>query len=157
MNKFQPLALTLSLLLAAPALLAAEQDKTATISEQVKLEKSAKHTKIVLVQDGETEEFNWSSDELQNEAMLEQALSKVPEEKRERIKKLLMDHKDGHRKMIFHAADGAEGDMNIIDRKMIVKTLDGKNEFDVIKQLLQNANLNKDQLLELQKLLDSKH
>ena len=46
---------------------------------------------------------------------------------------------------------------NLIDKKIIVKTLDGKSEFDVIKHLLQKSSLTKEQLLELQKLLDSKH
>jgi hypothetical protein len=159
MKTFQPLVLlsSLFLLVAASTQLSAAEAKTDTSSEEVQIEKSLKKTKLLLVQDGETEEFNWSNDELKNEAELDLALSKLPEEKREKIKKLLMDQKDGLRGMVFHALDGSEGDINLIDKKIIVKTLDGKSEFDVIKHLLQKSSLTKEQLLELQKLLDSKH
>lgn len=97
MKTFQPLVLlsSLFLLVAASTQLSAAEAKTSTSSEQVQIEKSPKKTKLLLVQDGEAEEFNWSNDELKNEAELDLALSKLPEEKREKIKKLLMDQKDG--------------------------------------------------------------
>lgn len=159
-------ALVTALMVAGCAQAVAEQgEKTETID----LKKINDKTQLVLVTNGDTKTFNWSSAQLSDPVELDKALAEVPEAKREKIKKLLSQMKEGngfqfaneggHTVTVHQLGDGADGMKVLTNKKVIVHKIDGGDgsEFGLLKSLLADTKLSKEQLQELQKILDSKY
>ncbi len=159
-------ALATALMVAGCAQAVAEQgEKTETID----LKKINDKTQLVLVTNGDTKTFNWSAAQLSDPAELDKALAEVPEAKREKIKKLLSEMKEGkgfqfatdggHTVTVHQLGDGADSMKVLTNKKVIVHKIDGGDgsEFGLLKSLLADSKLSKEQLQELQKVLDSKY
>lgn len=159
-------ALTAALLAAGCAQAVAESSaKTETID----LKKDADSTKVVLVTNGDSKTFNWTSAQLADPVEMEKVLAEVPEAKREKIKQLLTQMKEGKGFQFTTAGDGemtvhhlgvGADDMKVLtNKKVIVHKINGGDgsEFGLIKSLLVDSKLTKEQLQELQKILDSKY
>lgn len=138
-------------------------------TETIDLKKVADKTQLVLVTNGDTKTFNWSAAQLSDPTELDKALAEVPEAKREKIKQLLAQMKEGkgfqfatdgaHNVTVHQLGDGADGMKVLTNKKVIVHKIDGGDgsEFGLLKSLLADTKLSKEQLQELQKILDSKY
>jgi len=147
---------------------ATETQTTATQTTDIQLKKTNNITKLVLVTNGNAQTFDWSAADLADPAAMEKALAEVPAAERENIKKLLSQMKEGnglqlvtegdHKVMVHHLGPDADGVKVLTNKKVIMHKIGGGDgsEFSLLKSLLTNAKLSKEQLQELQKLLDSK-
>lgn len=158
--------------LAAALLAAGCAQAVATSPEQaetIDLKKDAEHTKLVLVSNGDSKTFNWTSAQLADPAELEKALAEVPEAQRDKIKQLLEQMKEGKgfqfatagegKMMVHHLGEGADEMKVLTNKKVIVHKIKGGDgsEFGLLKSLLTESKLSKEQLQELQKIIDSKY
>ncbi|RVU40083.1 hypothetical protein EOE67_07470 [Rheinheimera riviphila] len=146
----------------------AETQATETQTTDIQLKKTNNITKLVLVTNGNAQTFDWSAADLADPAAMEKALADVPEAERENIKKLLSQMKEGnglqlvtegdHKVMVHHLGPDADGVKVLTNKKVMMHKIGGGDgsEFSLLKSLLTNAKLSKEQLQELQKLLDSK-
>ncbi|OBP13360.1 hypothetical protein A5320_18790 [Rheinheimera sp. SA_1] len=147
----------------------AETQTPKSQTTDIQLKKTNKFTKLVLVTNGNAQTFDWSAADLADPASMEKALAEVPEAERENIKKLLSQMKEGnglqlvtegdHKVMVHHLGSDADGVKVLTNKKVIMHKIGGGDgsEFSLLKSLLTNAKLSKEQLQELQKLLDSKY
>lgn len=147
----------------------AETQAPKSQTTDIQLKKTNKFTKLVLVTNGNAQTFDWSAADLADPASMEKALAEVPEAERENIKKLLSQMKEGnglqlvtegdHKVMVHHLGSDADGVKVLTNKKVIMHKIGGGDgsEFSLLKSLLTNAKLSKEQLQELQKLLDSKY
>lgn len=143
----------------------AAENQTTTIE----LKKTNDSTKLVLVTNGDAQTFNWSAADLADPATLDKALAAVPAAEREQIRKLLAQIKDGNglqlvtegdqTVMVNHFGPDPDGVKVLTNKKVIMHQFEGGDgsEFSLLKSLLTNAKLSKEQLQELQKLLDTKY
>jgi|GEM_PF-6166512 len=175
-------ALATALLAAGCAQAVAESAESAEKTEKtetIDLKKINDKTQLVLVTNGDTKTFDWSAAQLSDPVELEKALAEVPEAKREKIKHLLSQMKvsqmkgsqmkdgegfqfasdGGHNMVVHQLGDNADGIKVLTNKKVIVHKIDGGDgsEFSLLKSLLTNSKLTKEQLQELQKILDSKY
>lgn len=137
-----------------------------TQTTEIELNKNDNKTKLVLVTNGDAKTFQWSSADLADPAELEKALAEVPEAQRANIKQLLtqMHSGDGVQfttdgMTVHHLGPKADGVKVLSNKKVFIHKMDAGDgsEFSLLKSLLTDAKLNKEQLQELQKLLDSKY
>jgi activator of 2-hydroxyglutaryl-CoA dehydratase len=147
----------------------AETQAPKSQTTDIQLKKTNKFTKLVLVTNGNAQTFDWFAADLADPASMEKALAEVPEAERENIKKLLSQMKEGnglqlvtegdHKVMVHHLGSDADGVKVLTNKKVIMHKIGGGDgsEFSLLKSLLTNAKLSKEQLQELQKLLDSKY
>lgn len=138
-------------------------------TKEIALKKTNDNTKLVLVNNGDAQTFTWSAAELADPATLEKALAEVPAAEREQIKTLLAQMKDGNglqlvsegdqTVLVNHFGPAPDGVKVLTNKKVIMHKFDGADgsEFSLLKSLLTNAKLSKEQLQELQKLLDTKY
>ena len=150
----------------AAATKAADTPKSEAQTTEIELMHKDKKTELVLVTNGDAKTFNWSSEDLADPVALEKALSEVPEAQRENIRQLLTQMKsgDGMRftsdgMTVHHLGPKADGVKVLSNKKVFIHKMDAGDgsEFSLLKSLLTDAKLNKEQLQELQKLLDSKY
>lgn len=146
----------------------AETGAAKSQTTNIQLKKTNNLTKLVLVTNGSAQTFDWTAADLADPAAMDKALAEVPEAERENIKKLLLQMKEGnglqlvtegdHKVMVHHLGPDADGSKVLTNKKVIMHKIDGGEgaEFSLLKSLLADAKLSKEQLQELQKLLDSK-
>jgi hypothetical protein len=158
-------ALSMALLMAGCAHATA---KSSEKIETIDLKKDADNTQLVLVSDGKSQTFNWTSAQLADPVALEKALAEVPEAQRDNIQQLLSQVQEGkglqfvtpdHGKVTVHHI-GPAADINELPHKKVImhKIAGGDGtEFGLLKSLLTESKLSKAQLQELQKVLDSKY
>ncbi|WP_337841830.1 hypothetical protein [Rheinheimera sp.] len=140
---------------------------TAVAAEPQKLQvtRQADSAKVLWLQDGQSQTIELGKEDLADKNKLADKLAALPAEKRDKLLQMLsadglaalepgMIGKDGH-KVLIKKLDG-EGQTE----KRVIKVIHAGDhaevEFDMLKQLLQDSKLSKEQLLELQQLLDKK-
>lgn len=138
-------------------------------TETIDLKKDADGTKVVLVSNGDSQTFNWTSAQLADPAAMEKALAEVPEAQRDKIKQLLTQMSEGKgfqfattgegKMTVHHLGESADDIKVLTNKKVIVHKIDGGDgsEFGLLKSLLADTKLTKEQLQALQKILDSKY
>jgi len=145
---------------------AAETAAPKSQTTEIQLKKTNNLAKLVLITNGNTQTFDWSAADVADPAAMDKALAEVPEAERENIKKLLSQMKEGNGLQLVTEGDhkvtvhqlGADGVKVLTNKKVLMHKIDAGDgsEFSLLKSLLKDAKLNKEQLQELQKLLDSK-
>lgn len=134
--------------------------------EVIKTDSSAK---VIWVDNGASQTINLDGVDLADKAALEQALSALPQAKREKLIAML-SHSE-HGKLHMLSADGlaAHGknvvieldnaaDGTMIKHKVVKIHHAGEgHEFELVKSLLENGKFSKEQLQQLQALLDAQH
>ena len=154
------------------ALSAALLSCTSLAQDEQKIEviKTDSKAKVIWIDNGDSQTINLDSVALSDKAALEQALSALPEEKRNKLIAMFSEGENGK----VHVLSGADGmamhskkmvieldndsDSEAIEHKVIKihKTAKG-GEFDLLKSLLENGSFSKEQLQQLQAILDAKH
>jgi len=147
--------------------------------KMLQVEKNDDGLQVVLVKDGKTRNYQLTPVELADEKALEAALAKIPQEDREDVRQfangdmmpelpappaapMAMDApmvvsvvtapEAPEAPMVW--VQNADGDMK--QQKMIVKTMHKPMSFDMLKKHLKDGKFSKEQLQELQKIIDSK-
>lgn len=135
----------------------------------IDVKKDADTTKVVLVSNGDSKTLSWNTADLADPAAIAKAVSEVPAEQREQIKQILTQINagkgfefttDGTDKLTVHQLGHNATDVKVLTGKKVImhKIVGGDgSEFGLLKSLLQETQLNKTQLQELQKILDAKH
>ena len=154
------------------ALSAALLSCTSLAQDEQKIEviKTDNKAKVVWVDNGNSQTINLDGVDLSDKAALQQALSALPEEKRNKLIAMFSEGENGK----VHILSGADG-VALHSKKMVIE-LDkdstdeavehkvikihktGKGgEFELVKSLLENGQFSKEQLQQLQAVLDAKH
>ena len=163
MNKLKLSALALSVALLGCAAQAKDE-------QNIEVIKADSKAKVIWQSNDDSQVINLEGVDLNDPVALEQALSALPEEKRKKVIALFSQTEDGK----LHIVSGTDG-LQLQGKKMVIaleKDSDAKmvshkviklhqtgegGEFELVKTLLENAKLSKEQLQQLQALLDSKH
>ncbi|SEA71951.1 hypothetical protein [Alkalimonas amylolytica] len=132
---------------------------------------NAQSTRIILMQDGERQEWQFSGRDWQDSAEWRQLLDSLEPERQEKLKRLLSrqdfppippippmprvhwQDKDGIKQLIIRSGDDELMAEHILDIRQRV----AEHKFEVIRRMLEQTELNREQLQSLQQLLDSKH
>ena len=138
------------------------------VAEQPAAEKE-QETRIVVMQDGEKKEWRFTGENWRDSDEWQQFIAGLAPEQQAKLEKLLASapplppmpphppkvswQHDGASHIIIHAENDGLTEERIVQIQTEVK---GK-KFDAIKHLLQDTDLTKEQLQQLQALLDSKH
>lgn len=147
--------------------------------KMLQVQKNDDGLQVVLVKDGNTRNYQLTAAELANEQALEAALSKIPAEDRDDVRGfangdmmpelpplpdapmapaapmmvgMVEVPQTPESPMVM--VQGADGAMK--QHKMIVKTMHKPMTFDMLKTQLKDGKFSKEQLQELQKIIDSK-
>lgn len=147
--------------------------------KMLQVQKNDDGLQVVLVKDGNTRNYQLTAAELANEQALEAALSKIPAEDRDDVRGFAngdmmpdlppvpeapmapaapmmvgmveVPQTPESPMVMVQSADGA-----MKQHKMIVKTMHKPMTFDMLKTQLKDGKFSKEQLQELQKIIDSK-
>lgn len=147
--------------------------------KMLQVQKNDDGLQVVLVKDGNTRNYQLTAAELANEQALEAALSKIPAEDRDDVRGFANGDMMPELPPVPDApmapaapmmvgmvevpqtpespmvmVQGADGAMK--QHKMIVKTMHKPMTFDMLKTQLKDGKFSKEQLQELQKIIDSK-
>lgn len=166
---------------AAPATMKVEKSAQAPTAQQkmLQVQKNDDGMQVVLVKDGKTRNYQLTPAELANEKALEAALLKIPAEDRDDVRGFangdlmpeLPPLPDAPMAptapmvvSVVTAPEAAEAPMVMVQNadgemkqhKMIVKTMHKPMTFDMLKKHLKDGKFSKQQLQELQKIIDSK-
>lgn len=142
-------------------------------------------TRIVVMQDGEKKEWRFSGENWRDSAEWQQFIADLEPEQQHKLEKLLASappvppmpphpprvswHQgDGTKHVIIHKEVDGDEQQQLIEihrqagehAKLMhieIQREAGEHSFSAIKHLLENAELSKEQLQQLQALLDSKH
>lgn len=147
--------------------------------KMLQVQKNEDGLQVVMVKDGKTRNYQLTLAELANEKALEAALSKIPAEDRDDVRgfatgdlmpelpplpdapmapeapmvvSVVTAPEAPEAPMVM--VQNADGDMK--QHKMIVKTMHKPMTFDMLKKHLKDGKFSKEQLQELQKIIDSK-
>ena len=139
-------------------------------TQEIEVIKTDSKAKVIWVDNGDSQTINLDGIDLSDKAALEQALSALPEEKRNKLIAMFSEGENGK----VHVLSGADG-VAVHSKKMVIE-LDKDNgsesieqkvvkihktgkggEFELVKSLLENGQFSKEQLQQLQALLDAKH
>jgi hypothetical protein len=147
--------------------------------KMLQVEKNDDGLQVVLVKDGKTRNYQLTPAELADEKAMEAALAKIPAEDREDVRQfangemmpelpappaapMAMDvpmvvsvvtaPEAPEAPMVW--VQNTDGDMK--QQKMVVKTMHKPMTFDMLKKHLKDGKFSKEQLQELQKIIDSK-
>ncbi|HAT40378.1 MAG TPA: hypothetical protein DCS87_01455 [Rheinheimera sp.] len=147
--------------------------------KMLQVQKNEDGLQVVLVKDGKTRNYQLTPAELANEKALEAALAKIPAEDRDDVRQfangdmmpelpplpaapmapdvpmvvsVVTAPEAPEAPMVM--VQNADGDMK--QHKMIVKTMHKPMTFDMLKKHLKDGKFSKEQLQELQKIIDSK-
>lgn len=158
--------------LTALALTAALLSCTSVAQDEQKIEviKTDSKAKVVWVDNGDSQTINLDGVDLSDKAALEQALSALPKEKRDKLVAMLSQSEDGkfriisagegielHGKKVLIELDKDNADGEVKHQVVkIIKSGEG-GEFELVKSLLEKGSFSKEQLQQLQALLDAKH
>lgn len=126
-------------------------------------------TRIVVLQDGEKRELRFSGSNWRESAEWQALLQELAPEQAARLEALLVKaplpplpplpknveiiEENGVRRVMVLDADGQPLEQKIIK----IRAEAAGHRFEAIKRLLESTELTKEQLLELQKILDAKH
>lgn len=147
--------------------------------KMLQVQKNEDGLQVVMVKDGKTRNYQLTPAELANEKALEAALAKIPAEDRDDVRgfatgdlmpelpplpdapmapeapmvvSVVTAPEAPEAPMVM--VQNADGDMK--QHKMIVKTMHKPMTFDMLKKHLKDGKFSKEQLQELQKIIDSK-
>lgn len=137
--------------------------------QHIEVIKTDSKAKVIWVDNGDSQTINLDGVDLSDKAALEQALSALPEEKRNKLIAMFSEGENGkvhllsgadgvavHKKMVIEL--DKDSDSEAVEHKVIKIHKTGKGgEFELVKSLLENGKFNKEQLQQLQALLDAKH
>jgi hypothetical protein len=164
-------------LLTGCALPQAQAEQPEQVTEQ--------ETRIVVMQDGEKKEWRFSGDNWRDSDQWQQFIAGLEPEQQHKLEKLLaaappvppmpphspkvswQEH-DAIKQIVIHKHDGELSEQQLIEihhqagehhkqRHISIQREVGEHSFAAIQRLLQSTELSKDQLQQLQALLDSKH
>lgn len=144
--------------------------------KMLQVQKNDDGLQVVMVKDGKTRNYQLTPAELANEKALEAALSKIPAEDRDDVRGFangdlmpeLPPLPDAPMApaapMVVSVVTAPEAPMVMVQNadgemkqhKMIVKTMHKPMTFDMLKKHLKDGKFSKEQLQELQKIIDSK-
>jgi len=130
----------------------------------------AAETKVVIMHNGEKRELHFSGANWRESEEWQAFIKELEPAQASRLEGLLAStppmppmppmpasieviNEEGIKHIVLKTADGEL----MRDRVIQVKAVAAEQRFSALKKLLESAELNKDQLLELQKILDSKH
>lgn len=163
---------------AAPTPIKVEKSLPAAKEQQkmLQVQKNDDGLQVVMVKDGKTRNYQLTPAELANEKALEAALLKIPAEDRDDVRGFangdlmpeLPPLPDAPMApaapMVVSVVTAPEAPMVMVQNadgemkqhKMIVKTMHKPMTFDMLKKHLKDGKFSKQQLQELQKIIDSK-
>lgn len=142
---------------------------TVAAADQQKLQvtRQADTARVIWLQDGQSQTIELSKEDLADKNRLAEKLAVLPANKKEELVQMLSG--DGLTAMQWSPELAGKGAHKVLVKKLdaegqsekrVIKVIDAGDhadvEFEVLKQLLQDSQLSKEQLLELQKLLDKK-
>lgn len=138
--------------------------------QTIEVIKTDSKAKVIWIDNGDSQTINLDGVDLSDKAALQQALSALPEEKRNKLIAMFSEGENGK----VHILSGTDG-VAVHSKKMVIeldkdstdeavehkvikihKTSKG-GEFELVKSLLENGSFSKEQLQQLQALLDAKH